>query len=69
MGRNNPIGIIFTSLFFGILQYGSLTINTLVPKELANILQAIVIISIIVLSKLFDRFVHRIQSPIVSEHA
>jgi ABC-type uncharacterized transport system permease subunit len=56
LARNNPILIILTSLLFGLLEYGSLTINTLIPKELANILQAIVILSIIVLTKIFDRF-------------
>ncbi|HUN65455.1 MAG TPA: ABC transporter permease [Bacteroidota bacterium] len=55
LARNNPIVIILTALLFGLLEYGSLTINTMIPKELANILQAIVIISIIVLTKIFDR--------------
>jgi len=60
LARNNPIGVVFTALFFGVLQYGSLTINTIVPKELANILQAIVIICIIVLGKIIDRLVLRL---------
>jgi ABC-type uncharacterized transport system permease subunit len=56
LARNNPIAIIFTAIFFGILEYGSLTINTIVPKELANILQAVVILSIITLTKVFDKY-------------
>jgi simple sugar transport system permease protein len=49
--------VIFASLFFALLEYGGLSINALVPKELVTILQAIVIILVVVLSKLFnDRF-------------
>jgi ABC-type uncharacterized transport system permease subunit len=62
LARNNPIGIIFTALFFGLLEYGSLTINTIVPKELSNILQAIVIIFMIGLTKLLSRWTIHIQS-------
>lgn len=61
LARNHPIGIILTSLFFGILEYGSLTINTLVPKELANILQAIVILCIIVISKVTSSWIAGLQ--------
>ncbi len=61
LARNNPIGIIVTSIFFGILEYGSLTINTIIPKELANILQAVVILSMIVFMKIFDRYQMRFQ--------
>lgn len=70
LARNNPLGVILTSVFFGILEYGSLTINTLVPKELANILQAIVIIFIIVITKLTDYWVTEIQrrSMLVNDH-
>jgi len=57
LSNNNPIGVIFASLFFALLEYGGLTINVLVPKELVTILQAIVILLVVVLSKLFnDRF-------------
>jgi len=59
LAKNHPIGIIFTAIFFGLLEYGSLTINTMVPKELSNILQAIVIIFVIVLSKIMDRSIAR----------
>lgn len=55
LAKNNPIGVIFTALFFGFLEYGSLTINTMVPKELSNILQAIVIILMICLTKLLSK--------------
>jgi ABC-type uncharacterized transport system permease subunit len=61
LANNHPGGIILTSLFFGTLEYGSLTINTMVPKELSNILQAIVIIFLIVLSRSAALLVARIS--------
>jgi len=62
LAKNNPIGIIVTSLFFGLLEYGSLTINTMVPKELSNILQAIVILFIITLAKIMEVWIQRRRS-------
>ncbi len=63
LAKNNPGGIVIASLFFGILEYGGLTINTLVPKEIVNILQATVIIALIILGKVlqrwFDTMYHR----------
>ncbi len=47
IARNNPWGIIIAAIFFGILEYGGLTINTLVPKEIITILQAVVILIMI----------------------
>lgn len=54
IARNNPFGIILTAIFFGILEYGELTINTIVPKEIVTILQAIIIILIITFAHLFE---------------
>ncbi len=55
IARNNPMGIIFISIFFGILEYGGLTVNTIVPKELVTILQAIVIFFVIIISKILEK--------------
>lgn len=56
LAKNNPIGIIFSSLLFGILDYGGLSINTQVPKEIMLVVQAIVIISIISINKITENF-------------
>jgi simple sugar transport system permease protein len=60
IARNNPFAIIIVALFFGILEYGGLTINTMVPKEIVTMLQAILIIFVIISShytkKLEKRF-------------
>lgn len=53
LAKNNPIGIIFTSLLFGVMDYGGLAVNTIVPKEIMFVFQALVILSILS----FDRLV------------
>jgi len=55
IAKNNPVGIILVSIFFGILEYGGLTVNTIVPKELVTILQAIVILIVIIISKILEK--------------
>ena len=55
LGRNHPIGVVIASVFFAALGYGGLVINTEVPKELVEILQAIVILFAITLHVVFER--------------
>jgi simple sugar transport system permease protein len=56
VARNNPIGIIFSALLFGILSQGGLAINSQVPKELVEILEAVVILVMVVMTELFNRW-------------
>jgi len=46
LGKNHPFGIVAASLLFGFLSQAGLVINALVPKELVEVLQAIVIIAL-----------------------
>lgn len=46
LGRNHPIGIIAAALLFGTLSEGGLAVNELVPKELVDVLQAIIILTV-----------------------
>ena len=55
IARNNPFAIIVVAIFFGILEYGGLTVNTMVPKEIVTILQGVVILLIITLTGIFDK--------------
>ncbi len=55
IAKNNPWGIILVSVFFGILEYGGLTVNTIVPKELVTMLQAAVIFFVIIISKILEK--------------
>lgn len=56
LGRNHPIGVVVASLFFAALGYGGLVINTEVPKELVEILQAIVILFAITIHVVIERW-------------
>jgi simple sugar transport system permease protein len=55
LGRNSPLGVVIASIFFAALSYGGLVINTEVPKELVEILQAIVILFAITLHVVIER--------------
>ncbi len=50
LAKNNPLAVIPSAFLFGILAYGKITLGTDVPKELVEIIQAIVIIMVVVLS-------------------
>ena len=59
LGRTHPVGIVLAALFFGALSQGGLVINSLVPKELVDILQAIVILMAIVSHEVVERRLRR----------
>ena len=46
LGRNHPVGIVAAALLFGTLSQGGLAVSELVPKELVDILQAVIILAI-----------------------
>jgi simple sugar transport system permease protein len=46
VGRNHPIGILLSALLFATLSQGGLAVNALVPKQLTDILTAVVILSV-----------------------
>ncbi len=59
LGRTHPVGVALAALFFGALSHGGLVINLLVPKELVEILQGIVILVAIVANELIERWLRR----------
>ena len=59
LGRNHPGGIIAAALLFGTLSHGGLVINSIVPKELIEVLQGIIIISVVLSSQIFWRLVRK----------
>ncbi|MCD6412759.1 MAG: ABC transporter permease [Elusimicrobia bacterium] len=61
LGRNHPFGIVLAGILFGILDFGGLAINAYVPKELVEILQAIIIIFVIVGESCFDGIVKNLM--------
>jgi simple sugar transport system permease protein len=46
VGRNHPLGVVLAALFFATLSQGGLAINAMVPKQLVEALQGIVIIAV-----------------------
>jgi simple sugar transport system permease protein len=46
VGRNNPFGIVLAALFFATLSQGGLAINALVPKQMVEVLQGVVILAV-----------------------
>ena len=45
VGRSHPIGIVIAAVLFATLSQGGLAVNALVPKQMVDVLQAVVIIS------------------------
>lgn len=61
LGQNNPIGVIMAALLFGALSHGTLVINSLVPKDIVLVLQALVIIFVIVFNNVTSRYAREIM--------
>ncbi len=46
VGRNHPVGVVLAALFFATLSQGGLAVNAMVPKQLVEVLQGIVILAV-----------------------
>lgn len=46
VGRNHPVGVVLAALFFATLSQGGLAIHALVPKQLVEVLQGVVILAV-----------------------
>jgi ABC-type uncharacterized transport system permease subunit len=46
VGRNHPIGVLLAALVFATMSQGGLAVNAVVPKQIVDVLQAIVIIAV-----------------------
>jgi simple sugar transport system permease protein len=46
VGRNDPVGVVFAALFFATLSQGGLAINAVVPKQMVEVLQGVVILAV-----------------------
>jgi simple sugar transport system permease protein len=59
LGRNHPAGVLVAALFFGALSYGGLVANQRVPRELVDVLEALVILFAISAQAGFERLARR----------
>lgn len=48
VGRNHPLGVVLAALLFATLSQGGLAIHALVPKQMVEVLEAVVIIAVAV---------------------
>ncbi|MGQ0538149.1 MAG: ABC transporter permease [Gemmatimonadaceae bacterium] len=46
VGRNHPLGVILAALLFATLSQGGLAVNAVVPKQMVEVLTAVVIIAV-----------------------
>ena len=46
VGRNHPVGVVLAALLFATLSQGGLAVNALVPKQMVDVLTAVVIIAV-----------------------
>lgn len=63
LGQNNPIGIVFAAILWGVLSRGEsgLQINTEVPREFVIILQGIFIMTVVIVYQVARRWAARRQ--------
>jgi simple sugar transport system permease protein len=47
LGGTRPFGVVLAALLFGALSQGALAVNALVPKEIVDILQALIIFAVV----------------------
>lgn len=46
LGRSHPAGVVFAALLLGTLSHGGLAVSERVPKELVEVLQAVIILAV-----------------------
>jgi simple sugar transport system permease protein len=46
VGRNHPLGVLLAALLFATLSQGGLAVNAVVPKQMVEVLTAVVIIAV-----------------------
>jgi simple sugar transport system permease protein len=46
VGRSHPLGVVLAALLFATISQGGLAVNALVPKQIVEVLQAVVIIAV-----------------------
>jgi general nucleoside transport system permease protein len=63
LARNRPLAVIPSAVFFGVLSYGGLVVNSLVPRELLDVLQAVILVLFIVFDRWFARLFARRWEP------
>jgi len=61
LGRAHPLGVLVAALAFGTLSAGQLVVNAAVPKEIVDVLTAVVILAVIGTGPRLRQFVSRMK--------
>lgn len=61
LAHNQPLWVILSALFFGTLAQGGLAVNAMVPRELIDVLSAVVILAVATASAEVRRLLPRFQ--------
>ncbi|MGI8907624.1 MAG: ABC transporter permease [Candidatus Sumerlaeaceae bacterium] len=69
LANNHPIGLLFTALLFGVLNYGKVAAAGDVPKDIIEIMQAAIILSVILGNKAFAMWLVRLKKQRVAAEA
>jgi ABC-type uncharacterized transport system permease subunit len=64
VGRNDPVGVVLASLFFATLSQGGLAINAVVPKQMVDVLQGVVILAVAASVPEVRRLLHLSSRPV-----
>ena len=64
VGRNNPLGVVAAALLFATLSQGGLAIHAAVPKQLVEVLQAVVILAMAATAPEVKRLLLKARRPI-----
>jgi simple sugar transport system permease protein len=59
LARAHPLGVIASALLFGTLSQGALAVNAVVPKEIVDVLMAVIIFAVAAASPAVRRWIGR----------
>jgi general nucleoside transport system permease protein len=66
VGRNHPVGVLLASVLFAVLSQGGLAVNAVVPKQMVDVLTAVVIIAVAVTVPEVQRLLRRTGGGVVA---
>jgi simple sugar transport system permease protein len=59
LGRSRPVGVVLAALLLGALSHGGLVVNQKVPKEIVDVMAALVIATVAAAAEVIDRLTAR----------
>jgi simple sugar transport system permease protein len=66
VGRNHPLGVVIAAFLFATLSQGGLAIHALVPKQMVEVLQGVVILAVAAAVPEVRRLLRRSRSAVAS---